>query len=648
MPHRNMKDVEELEKSLKLITEENKHNNIILAGDFNCPDINWEKLTTDQKAQDKEVQKALVDITTQNGLTQLHEEPTRENNLLDLIFTTNPSLVKSTTNIPGISDHAIVVADIDTKPYYQKNNPRKAYIWSKANWDDLNKDLESITPILEAMNDNKTDINNMWTTFKQELFKHLDKHVPSKMIKSNNRLPWINHKIRKQLKKKQRLYQQAKRTKQWANYRHYQKECKREIRKAEWNYINTAILEGMEKNNSKPFWKYVKSRKQDNIGVAPLKDKGKLVNDSKGKAELLLQQFSSVFTRQKVDQKPDTNIKVKNSIPHINIRPEGVEKLLRNINTSKASGPDNIPNKILKECAKQLAPSMSIIFQCSINSGKLPKDWLSANISCIFKKGDKHAPENYRPVSLTSVPCKLLEHIICRHMLKHLEKHKVLTSLNHGFRSGYSCETQLAITIHDMLQSFDKGKQLDIAILDFSKAFDTVPHDRLLHKIHQYGIRGNIHKWLTSFLTERQMRVQLEGEFSSHTSVDSGVPQGTVLGPILFLCHINDLPDAVSSQVRLFADDCLLYREINTYKDHDILQKDLKQLEEWASNWGMRFNAKKCYILSLKMKSRKYYTLNNHILEQVTSNPYLGLQIAEDLKWKENIKITSVKRQIQH
>jgi hypothetical protein len=130
-------------------------------------------------------------------------------------------------------------------------------------------------------------------------------------------------------------------------------------------------------------------------------------------------------------------------------------------------------------------------------------------------------------------------------MMKHLEKHNVLTSLNHGFMSGYSCETQLVVSMHDMLQSFDKGKQVDIGILDFSKAFDTVPHDRLLHKIDQYGIRGPLHTWLTSFLTERKMRVELEGEYSDVATVDSGVPQVTVLGPILFLYHIHDVPNSV-------------------------------------------------------------------------------------------------------
>ena len=170
------------------------------------------------------------------------------------------------------------------------------------------------------------------------------------------------------------------------------------------------------------------------------------------------------------------------------------------------------------------------MYQHSIDTGELPQDWLNANTSCIYKTGDKHAAENYRPVSLTSVPCKLLEHIICRHMLRHLEKSKVLTTLNHGFRSGYSCETQLLITINDLLKSYDKGKQIDMAILDFSKIFDTVPHKKLLHKLDQYEIRGPVRRWLTNFLTKRKMRVTLERESSQQVTVDSGVPQGTVLG----------------------------------------------------------------------------------------------------------------------
>ena len=221
--------------------------------------------------------------------------------------------------------------------------------------------------------------------------------------------------------------------------------------------------------------------------------------------------------------------------------------------------------------------------------------------------------------------------------MKHLERHRILTSLNHGLRSDYSCETQLLVTLHDFMKAYDAGLQTDVAILDFSKAFDTVPHTKILSKMDSYGIRGPINNWLNMFLTHRKMKAVVEGKQSEEVTVDSGVPQGTVLGPLLFLYHINDLPDAVRSSVSLFADDCLPYRTIKSAKDHQLLQEDLKSLEAWANDWGMRFNAKTCYILSIKNKSQDFYSLNGHILQQVQNNPHLGLQISEDLKWTTHI-----------
>ena len=167
-----------------------------------------------------------------------------------------------------------------------------------------------------------------------------------------------------------------------------------------------------------------------------------------------------------------------------------------------------------------------------------------------------------------SVACKLVEYIICQHLRDHLEKHNTLNDRNHGFTSGHSCETQLLTTMHDLFRSNDAGIQTDVVILDFSKAFNMVPHNKLLHKLDHYGVWGLIHTWITNFLTSRKMRVVLEGETSEEVVVDSGVPQSTVLGPLLFLCHMNDLPETVKSTVQLFADDCLLYQEIHSFEDH--------------------------------------------------------------------------------
>ena len=153
--------------------------------------------------------------------------------------------------------------------------------------------------------------------------------------------------------------------------------------------------------------------------------------------------------------------------------------------------------------------------------------------------------------------------------------------------------TQLITTLQDLLCYRDRNKQVDVIVLDFSKAFDTVPHNRLLHKLHHYGIRGQLNTWIASFLKTRQQRVVVDGAHSEWVHVDSGVPQGTVLGPMLFLAHINDLPAAINkdTKCRLFADDCLLYRPIETQQDQITLQQDLDCIQQWADGWGMRFNA---------------------------------------------------------
>ena len=639
MPKRKLSDIEQLKISLDNITKQDQNQrDIILVGDFNCPMINWETNTANSSGEDQKVHQSLINVTTEAHLTQVQLTPTRGPNILDLVFVSNPSLVKSSTSIPGVSDHDIVITDLDTKPYANPPKPRKCLKFSKANWEKMRSELNSTAQEIKVLQDNGADANTLWLKFKTQLQKSIDTNIPSFMLKKNNSLPWLSPHLKKMLRKKQRMFKKARSTRNWSGYREYQKYCRRELRKAEWQYINGKILQGLEQKDNKPFWRYIKAKKQDNTGVAPLKDKGKLHSDSQAKADILLNQFKSVFT----EPLPPTNLDLPapaNNISQITISTEGVIKLLKNLHSHKAPGPDNLPNLVLKTLADQIGPSLAIIYQVSLNSGKLPQDWLSANVSCAFKKGDRHLASNYRPISLTSVPCKILEHIVCRHILCHLETNNILTDLNHGFRSGYSTETQLLITTQDLLSAYDNNKQVDMAILDFSKAFDTVPHDRLLAKLSSYGICGSLHNWLCCFLTERSMQVVVEGISSKPTTVDSGVPQGTVLGPLLFLCHINDLPAAVSSQVRLFADDCLIYREVNEFKDHYTLQRDLKNLEDWAEKWGMRFNATKCYIMTISKKpsSSFMYQLNNTILQNVSTNPYLGILFSSDMKWNTHI-----------
>jgi hypothetical protein len=632
MPQRCEKDLKELEKILDKITGSKRDKDVLLSGDFNCPNINWQNDTVDTNAPQKEIQEKLIEITAKSHLTQIHDQSTRETNTLDLIFASNPSLKKFSLSIPGCSDHDAVVADFDAKPLKSRAKPKKCQLFSKANWDKISEDLKPLGNEIGAMKRDGADTNSMWEAFKSAIKNAVSKHVPTILRRNSHDLPWLTRDLQKLIKRKNRLHRRAKKTKNWSNYRFCQKECRRRLRKAEQDYVNSMLEKGLQEKDSKPFWRYVKAKRRDNSGVAPLKDGPTLVSDSLSKARLLLGQFCSVFTRS-VPVSSSMNSPPKPSIDVLTIQEEGVAKLLRNLNASKASGPDEIPSKVLKNCASILAAPLTCIFNRSLETGTLPSDWLTANVSCIYKKGDRNRAENYRPVSLTSVACKLLEHCICRHLWTHLERNDILTNRNHGFRSGYSCETQLLTTMHDLQKTNDAGIQSDVIILDFSKAFDTVPHPQLLLKLEHYGVRGQLHKWIASFLTQRTMKVVLEGQSSEEAAVESGVPQGTVLGPLLFLCHINDLPESVNSTVRLFADDCLLYRAIHSMQDHIALQEDLKKLEGWAKEWGMRFNARKCYTMQTKTNSSFLYQLDGHILQQVPENPYLGVQIAANLKW---------------
>ena len=352
-----------------------------------------------------------------------------------------------------------------------------------------------------------------------------------------------------------------------------------------------------------------------------------------------------MFTREGLSNIPDTGESDIPAMQNIKIDWKGVHKLLKNLKVHKATGPDEIPAYVLKTAADELAPALALLFQLSMDQGEIPQDWKQALVVPIFKKGDKHQPSNYRPVSLTSITCKLLEHIIHSNIMHHFDQHRVLCNNQHGFRKKRSCETQLLSTIQEIASSTAKGHQVDIILLDFAKAFDKVPHTRLLHKLDHYGVRGNVKRWIKSFLSHREQRVILDGVRSKSAEVLSRVPQGTVLGPLLFLCFINDLPESIkSSQAKLFADDSLLFRVTKNDSDRALHQKDLSALEHWENTWQMSFNPIKCVVLRISTKKKKVlstqYELHGHALEVVDSSKYLGDTIKDDLSWGTHIQNT--------
>ena len=292
-----------------------------------------------------------------------------------------------------------------------------------------------------------------------------------------------------------------------------------------------------------------------------------------------------------------------------------------------------------RQCKHDIAPYLTIIFQKSLDTGKVPKDWRSANVTAIFKKGEKYQPSNYRPVSLTCICCKLQEHILTSNILKHLDENDILTDFQHGFRARRSCETQLLTLAEELVSGMDKGQQHDLVVLDFSKAFDRVPHELLLRKLDHYGVRGSTLKWIRAFLTDRVQQVTVEGATSDSVQVLSGVPQGTVLGPLLFL-FLSTTSQTAYSRIRLFADDCILYRCIKDGHDCELLQSDLNNLAAWEKKWGMAFHPEKCSAIRVtraKNPISSSYTLKGHALQMEDSTWYLGVELQPNMSWNRHM-----------
>lgn len=321
----------------------------------------------------------------------------------------------------------------------------------------------------------------------------------------------------------------------------------------------------------------------------------------------------------------------------INITENGIKKLLLSLNPHKAAGPDNLTPKVLKEMASQVAPILTMIYK-RYETGIVPSIWKTANVCPVFKKGKRFEAINYRPVSLTCICCKIMEHIVTSHIMNHAYKNNILYQMQHGFRKQLSCETQLVEFIDDITKNLDNGQQTDCLIMDFSKAFDKVSHSLLIHKLDHYGIKGKTNAWIKGFLSDRTQRVVIEGVKSDIINVESGVPQGSVLGPSLFLYYINDMPDNISSTVRLFADDTIAYLTVSS--ESNSLQDDLNKLATWEEKWMMQFHPDKCVVLPITKKKEpihKNYILHGHNLEYVSSAKYLGVTITSDLKWGAHI-----------
>ena len=279
------------------------------------------------------------------------------------------------------------------------------------------------------------------------------------------------------------------------------------------------------------------------------------------------------------------------------VTPEVVVSKINNMKENKSPGVDGLAPKILKETVDKINTPLAHVFNMSLQERTVPFEWKEANIIPLFKKGSRNKSVNYRTVSLSSVMCKLLETIIRDHMMDFLIKHKLINPSHHGFLKAKSCLTNLLCFLEEITKWVDDGSPVDVINLDFQKAFDKVPHQRLLFKLKSHGMGNSLIHSIEQWLTDRRQRVVVDGEVSSWKSILSGVPQGSLLGPILFLVYINDLEEGVTGNILKFADDTKLFRKVKGIGDKQNLQDDIDKLVKWSEKRQMIFNFGKCKCL---------------------------------------------------
>ena len=378
-----------------------------------------------------------------------------------------------------------------------------------------------------------------------------------------------------------------------------EKTVQKGIRKAKRKFEKN--LAKQAKKKPKDFYMYLNSKSSNRTRVGPLDNGDTVTSDDGEMANLLNDFFSSVFTQEDTTSIPPPAIVFdKKLLSEFSVSQSQGAKKLKALKIGSAPGPDKLSAKLLNILSEALSAPIAMIFNKSIAEGKAPPDWKCANITSIFKKGSKGDPGNYRPISLTSIVCKVFESFMKDLLLDHLLSNSILRLSQHGFLPGKSCVTNLIEYLEALLKQLDNGHAVDVIYLDFAKAFDKVPHQRLLVKLKAIGVSGMFLSWIEDWLTDRVQRVVLNGKCSKWAKVLSGVPQGSVLGPILFLVFINDIDcalDATCTILFKFADDSKLLQPAAGELDREKLQDAVNALQKWCMDWGMMLNLDKCKVM---------------------------------------------------
>ena len=488
-PNSNRQNDEMLNKWIA----EMRGTNVVI-GDFNYPDVDWETGSSGARGRD------FLKTTLERGMEQHVMEPTHvSGNVLDLILCDREGLINSVRTLGrlGKSDHEIVAFEVKLDPK-RAGNQCASLNFSKANFSKMRTALAS-----EDWNEMEgMDVNGMWSCVKEKLQKLIESNTPVKKIRKNSSPPWMNNEIRRNIVAKRRAWKKWKESgkeRDGEAYKAIDRETKKMIRKSK-NAWERRVVEKRE-TNPKLFYLQINRARKTRDGVAPLHDNGgEIIVEPQKQAEVLNSYYAQVFTRCDVAP-PAPRRKTEARLDEIVITKEKVVAAIDGLKRNAAPGPDEIPPCVFHELKEEMVKPLVKLFRKSMRTCKIPDEWRDATIVPIYKqKGSRSDPGNYRPVSLTNVAGKLLERVVKNELTTHIESNGLMSESQHGFRAGRSVQTNMIDFLNRTTKWLDEGRSFDVVYMDFAKAFDKVCHRRLLVKLEECGIIGEVLKWLEDWL----------------------------------------------------------------------------------------------------------------------------------------------------
>ena len=592
-------------------------------------------------------------------MEELINEPThiRDNgsqSCIDLICTDQPYLFVESGVQPSLdphSKHNIVHGRLN---FHSPSPPS----YKRRIWDYTNANIERIRKCLHEMDWNqlfyRLNADEMALVFTDTVLDIFSNNIPNKIVTCHDRdAPWITPQVRSAIKRNTRVYtkwnKRGRKPEDRPKVLEIQKETNNLIREAKNAYhekLGNSLSD--PSTGQKHFWSAFKklSNKKKTTSIPPIIDNNVYITNFTQKASIFNEYFAKQCTiHDNGSVLPPLYFRTTSQLSLIQIDPDEIVKIIVKQNAKKAHGCDNISMAMLKLCPKEISVPLSLIFQRCVDTGRFPDFWKLANVQPIHKKNDRQIKSNYRPISLLPLCGKILEKIIFDQVYAFLDHNRLISTKQSGFRPGDSCIYQLISITSDIYKNFERHDETRAVFLDISKAFDKVWHDGLIHKLKCNGISGNLLAFFENYISNRQQRVTLNGIESDWRDISAGVPQGSVLGPLLFLVYINDLTENIKSQMRLFADDSFLFTPVkNVEATHEQLVKDLETVSNWGHQWKMVFNpdiTKQAVEVIFSVKNKKPFhpelSFNEIPVAREDHTKHLGLHLDSRLNFAKHI-----------